>query len=229
PGFVFRHGDILDGRARLIEQRRLLQHLDLAAAAALGADIGVGGVAAAVGPEIGLGLDERARVGDHVHDALVEPLGRDRLGQEFGDPGIARHRDAALLGMPGQHDDRRVGISLGFRLPDHLRELEPVEDRHRPVGEDDVGHIVRVHLERGGAVLGLIHLARAERMQQCPQDAAHVRIVVANQKSQLVEIDAIHGPVPNGHTGPNAVLPDVNHIPPGVNDWLPGSGRRGRQ
>jgi hypothetical protein len=30
-------------------------------------------------------------------------------------------------------------------------------------------------------------------MQQRAQNAAHVRIVVANQKSQLVEVDAIHG------------------------------------
>src|SRR3954452_508706 len=51
-----------------------------------------------------------------------------------------------------------------------------------------------VHFERGRAVLGLIDLARAERMQQRPQDAAHMRVVVANQKPQLVEVDAIHGP-----------------------------------
>jgi hypothetical protein len=30
-------------------------------------------------------------------------------------------------------------------------------------------------------------------MQQRPQDAAHVRIVVADEKSQLVEVDAKHG------------------------------------
>ena len=181
-------------RARLVEQRRLLHDFHLAADAALGADIGVVGVAPAVRAEIGLGLDEGARVGDDVEDALVEALGRDRLGQEFGDAGIARDRDAALLRMAGQHDDRRVGIALGFRLPDHLRQFEAVEDRHRPVGDDDIGHVVAVHFERGRAVLGLIGLARAERMQQRPQDAAHMRIVVANQKSQLVEVDAIHGP-----------------------------------
>jgi hypothetical protein len=31
-------------------------------------------------------------------------------------------------------------------------------------------------------------------MQQRPQNAAHMRIVVAHKKSQLVEIDAKHGP-----------------------------------
>ena len=30
-------------------------------------------------------------------------------------------------------------------------------------------------------------------MQQRPQDAAHVRIVVADEKTQLVEVDAKHG------------------------------------
>src|SRR5882757_1473167 len=189
----------LDCGPCLVEQRGLLHHFHLAADAALGADIGVGGVAAAVGSEIGLGLDEGPRAGDDIHDALVEPLGRDRLGQEFGDAGVARHSHAALFGVTGQHDDRRVGVTLGFRLPDHLGEFEPVEDRHRPVGDDDIGDIVGVHFERGRAVFGLIGLARAERMQQRPQDAAHVRIVVANQKSQLVEVDAIHGPAPRAY------------------------------
>ena len=50
-----------------------------------------------------------------------------------------------------------------------------------------------VHFERGSAVLGLIDLAGAERVQQRAQDAPHMRIVVAHEKSQLVEIDAEHG------------------------------------
>ncbi|WP_431206656.1 hypothetical protein ACQ86E_01075 [Bradyrhizobium betae] len=49
-----------------------------------------------------------------------------------------------------------------------------------------------VHFKRRGAVLGLVDFARAERMQQRPQDAAHVRIVVADEEAQLVEIDAEH-------------------------------------
>jgi hypothetical protein len=31
-------------------------------------------------------------------------------------------------------------------------------------------------------------------MQQRAQDAAHVRVVVANQEAQLVEVNAEHGP-----------------------------------
>jgi hypothetical protein len=36
-------------------------------------------------------------------------------------------------------------------------------------------------------------------MQQRPQNAAHMRIVVADKKSQLVEIDAEHGPTPRAY------------------------------
>src|SRR6267154_1746992 len=215
----------LHSRSGLVEQRRLRKDFRFAADAALGADIGVGGIAPAVRAEIGFGLDERAGIGDHVENALIEPLGRDRLGQKLGHAGVARDRDAALFGMAGQHDDGGVGIALGFRLADHLGKLEAVENRHRPVGDDDIGNVVAVHFERGGAVLGLVSLARAERMQQRPQDAAHMRIVVANQKSQLVEVDAIHGPGPGGHTRPNGI-PGVNHIAAEVNEWLPNR-RRG--
>src|SRR4051794_40562836 len=95
----------LDGGPSLVEQRRLLKHFYLAADAAFGANIGIAGIASAIRAEIGLGFDERARIGDDVENALIESLGRDRLGEEFGDAGIARHRHAPLLGMAGQHDD----------------------------------------------------------------------------------------------------------------------------
>src|SRR5256885_4249426 len=75
----------LDGGAGLVEQRGLLQHLVLFADAALGAHIGGIGVAAPVRAEIGLGLDEGAGTGDHVEDALVEPLRLDRLGPKFSE------------------------------------------------------------------------------------------------------------------------------------------------
>jgi len=155
--------------------------------------IGVVGVAPAIRTEIGLGLDERTRIGDDVQDALVEAFGRDRLGEKFGDAGVARIRHTALFGMTCQHDDGRVGVALGFRLPDHLRKFEPVEDRHRPVGDDDIGDIMSVHFERGRAVLGFVDFAGAERMQQRAQDAAHMRVVVADEEAKLVEVDTKHG------------------------------------
>jgi hypothetical protein len=35
-------------------------------------------------------------------------------------------------------------------------------------------------------------------MQQRPQNAPHMRMIVAQEKSQLVEIDAKHGPALKG-------------------------------
>src|SRR5579872_2808445 len=108
---------LLDAGSGLVEQRGLLKDFELAADAALRADIGRVGITSAVGTEIGLGLDEWPGVGDDVENSLVKPLGRDRLGEKFGDAGIPRHRHAPLLRMTGEHDDRRVWVALGFGLP----------------------------------------------------------------------------------------------------------------
>src|ERR1700691_6398974 len=116
----------LDRGPCLVEQRRLLKYFHLAADAAFGANIRIGGIAPAVRAEIGFGLDEGAGVGDDVENALIKPLGRNRLREKFGYAGVARHRDAPLLGMARQHDDGGEGIALRFRLPDHLRQFEPV-------------------------------------------------------------------------------------------------------
>ena len=103
--------------------------------------------------------------------------------------------------MAGQHNDRRVGITHAVGLTDHLREFESVENRHRPVGDDDVGDVVGIHFERGRAVFRFIDFARAERMQQRTQNATHMRIVVAHEKPQLVEID-------NEHAQPEVAHPE---------------------
>ena len=95
--------------------------------------------------------------------------------------------------MARQHDDRGERIALRLRLPNHLRQFEAIEDRHRPIRDDDIRDVVAVHFQRGCAVFGFVHLARAERMQQRPQNPTHMRIIVAYEKSKLVEIDAEHG------------------------------------
>ena len=95
--------------------------------------------------------------------------------------------------MAGEHDDRDIRIGVGAGLADHLRELEAVEDRHRPVGDHDVGQIVREGFQAGRAVFRLIDFARAEAMQQRAQDAAHMRVVVDDEETQPVEIDTDHG------------------------------------
>src|SRR5262245_35822852 len=85
------------GDLGFVDQRGLLDRIGLAALGPLGSDIVRADVAAPVRTEIGRRLDERSRIGDDVEDALVERLGRDRLGHEFGDAGIARGGDALLF------------------------------------------------------------------------------------------------------------------------------------
>src|SRR5262245_7035777 len=99
-----------DRRLGLVEQRLLPDHVGLAALATLRADIIGVDVASPVRPEIGARADERTRVGDDIEDALIQRLGRDWLGQELGDAGVARRNYALLLRMAGQHDDRHVRI-----------------------------------------------------------------------------------------------------------------------
>ncbi len=85
--------------------------------------------------------------------------------------------------MAGEHDDRHVGIGIGARLADHLRQFQPVEDRHHPIGEDDVRHVVGEGFETGGAIFSLVGFARAEAMQQRTHDASHMRVIVDYEKS----------------------------------------------
>jgi len=103
---------------------------------------------------------------------------------------------ALLLGMAGQHDDRHVGVRIGARLADHVGKLEAVEDRHRPIGDHDVGVEIGEGFEARRAVFGFVDLARAKSVQEGAQDAAHVGIIVDDQEAQPIEIDAYHGVLP---------------------------------
>ena len=185
-----------------VEQRLLADHVGLAALAPFRADIVRRRIAPAIRAEIGLGLDVGAWVGDHVDDALVERLRRDGLRQKFGDAGVAGRGDPLLLGVAGHHDDRHERIGVGAGLPDHLGQFETVEDRHRPVGHHDVGDVMGEGVEAGGAVLGLVDVARAEAVQQRAHDAPHVGIVIDDEETQAVEVDADHG-APGGRELPS--------------------------
>src|SRR5690349_25164492 len=79
-----------DRRAGFFEERCLPDHIGLATLPAFRADVVRIRVATAVGTEICLGLDKRARVGDHVDDALVEAFGRNWLGEKLRDAGVTR-------------------------------------------------------------------------------------------------------------------------------------------
>ena len=58
---------------------------------------------------------------------------------------------------------------------------------------------MREGFQAGRAVFRLMDFARAEAVQQRAQDAPHMRVVVDDEKTQAVEIDADHGaPRPRG-------------------------------
>ena len=166
--------------ADFFEHRRLPDHVGLVALAALGPDIVWIDVAAAVGAEIDLGLDERARIGDHVDDALmlIKAFCRDRLGEEFGDAGIARVGHALFLGMAGEHDDPGIRIGVGAGLADHLSEFKPVEDGHRPVSD-----VMREGFRAGRAGFGFINVARPEAVPQRAQNPAHMGVVAEDEET----------------------------------------------
>jgi hypothetical protein len=111
--------------------------------------------------------------------------------------------------VTGDHDDRRERVGVGAGLADHLGELEPVENRHRPVGQHDVGQEVGECVETGGAVLGLVDFARAEAMQQRADDPPHVSVVVDDEKTQTVEVDANHAAPPVTLSGTRSDLRKV--------------------
>src|SRR3989304_1852659 len=52
---------------------------------------------------------------------------------------------------------------------------------------------MREGFQTGRAVFRLMDFARAEAVQQRAQDAPHMRVVVDDEKTQAVEIDADHG------------------------------------
>ena len=95
--------------------------------------------------------------------------------------------------MAGQHDDRHVGIGVGAGLTDHLGQFEPVE-----VGITQsvrmMSGIEWVKASRPVAVLGFIDFAGAEAVQQRAQDAPHMGVVVDDEETQTIEVDANHAP-----------------------------------
>ena len=93
--------------------------------------------------------------------------------------------------MAGQHDDRHVRIGVGARLADHPHQFQAVEDRHHPIGNDDVRSVLGKCFQPRRAVFGLIHFARAKTVQQRAH-ASHMGVVVDNKEAQSIEIDADH-------------------------------------
>ena len=59
-------------------------------------------------------------------------------------------------------------------------------------------------VETRRAVLGLVDVARAEAVQQRADDAPHVGVVVDDEETQAIEIDANHGASRSEHARPTA-------------------------
>lgn len=59
--------------------------------------------------------------------------------------------------------------------------------------------------QAGRAVFRLMHFARAEAVQQSAQHAAHVGVVVDDEETQAVEVDANHAAPGAGHNEPVTV------------------------
>ena len=57
--------------------------------------------------------------------------------------------------------------------------------------------------EAGGAVFGFVNLAGAEAVQQRSQDSPHMGVVVDDEKTQAVEIDANHRASEGGCAAPD--------------------------
>ena len=64
--------------------------------------------------------------------------------------------------MPGEHDDRDVRIGVGAGLANHLGEFEPIENRHGPIGDKDIGCVMGEGFQARRAIFRLMHLACAE-------------------------------------------------------------------
>ncbi len=82
-----------------------------------------------------------------------------------------------FLRMAGEHDDGDVWVGVGAGLADHLRQFQSVENRHRPIGDDDVGDVVGEGFQAGGAVFGFIDFARAKAVQKGAQNPAHMGVI----------------------------------------------------
>ena len=67
----------------------------------------------------------------------------------------------------------------------------------------DVGRVMGEGFKAGGAVLGFVNLAGAEAVQQRAQDSPHMGVVVDDEKTQAVEINADHRASQGGATAPD--------------------------
>ena len=113
-------------------------------------------------------------------------MSRQRLGEEFVDPGVTGVVHPRQRAVAGDHDDRRrLAWTLG--LAQQADEIDAVQRRHGQVGHDDFDGMVAQHLQRFCAIAGFVDRAHPDRPQDLGQHHPHVVVVVDQQDFQLIQ------------------------------------------
>ena len=94
------------------------------------------------------GAHHRPRIENDAEQALLQRLRRDRLDQEFVHAEPDRGRHPRLQSDIGQHDDRQVRLGKDARRAHDAHDLAPVQHRHVPIHDHDVGIDVADGVER---------------------------------------------------------------------------------
>ena len=134
---------------------------------------GRGAATAAIRSGVEVAFDERTWVVDDLDDAVADGLRRERLGDKFRHPGIARGGDTLEIRAGGEHEDRDIARDalVIFRGTDGLDERHAIDRRHVPLGDDDVVGARPQQGQRAFAIGGDVEETKAEG----EQDALHQR------------------------------------------------------
>ncbi len=144
------------------------------------------GAPAAVGAEVVVGADERARMVDHPLQPLDDAARGERLGQELVDPGVTRLGHPAHGRMSGDHDHRHHLVGAVGRVAHQPHEVDAVQRLHRQVGDHDVDQVGAQLLQPLGPVGGLEDVLDAQRTQDLDHEHPHVLVVVDQKELEDV-------------------------------------------
>jgi len=82
--------------------------------------------------------NEIPRTFDNRTNALDELLRREGLYEIGRDPGINRGLNVISLGVPGEHNNRRIAKGRFFCAANKVDDVDPVEIVHPPVGNNEI-------------------------------------------------------------------------------------------
>ena len=126
----------------------------------------------------------RPRIENEAQKALLQRLRRDRLDQEFVHAEPHRCGDARLQSHVGQHDDRQVRLGIDARRAHDAHDLAPVQDRHLPIHDHDVGVDRADGVKCADTVAGLIGRLDPEIGQHHSRQPACVGVAVRDQDNK---------------------------------------------